>query len=393
MLIFSKYHKGIILSQVAFAFNAFIGLFSYRYIWNNVESDLFTIWIAIFEMSQFFLLFDLGFSQAFIKKNGKQGSSYNSNGIASGQLRSQLLLSGLFAGFLTIIAAYFLITEKINFTPFLILSLSVFFTLLTYAETAILRLQKKFTDVYLGSFVGGIFFMSSILVLDLIKIDPLYVIALSNLTRVIVIYIYQLLVMRVIPFFSKIDIESLDYHIVLINVSYFSLIMIDIFLLKSFHVSVLIIAQLAANKKLFDLGRGFVDSGLQVLSVKYATSANNSKKEFLFFCGIVIVLYFCMFIMSIWFLNIWLDGYKFSLKLSFVLCISMCTISIFRILSLKSYYSSGRVFNLISTAVIAKLVFIYFIYFDNDVIFAYSMQSIVLAILVCLFIRGLKNGR
>ena len=315
MRVFSKYHRGIILSQASFAFNAFIGLFSYRYIWDNVESDLFTIWIAIFEISQFFLLFDLGFSQAFIKRNGTQ-AYYNESDIASGQLRLQLLFSGLFAGFSTILAAYFLINEEINLTPFLILSFSVFLTLLAYAETAILRLQKKFTQVYFGTFVGGGVFIASIWGLDYIEVEPLYVIAVSNLIRIITIYLYQLFVMRVIPFFSETKIRDVDYRIVLINISYFSLIMIDVFLLKSSSISILIIAQLAVNKKLFDMGRGFVDSGLQVLSIKYASSTMNTRKEFLCTCGIVIVLYFCLLVVSGWFLNIWLDGYQFSLRLS-----------------------------------------------------------------------------
>lgn len=387
------YYKGILLSQSAFVFSAFVGLYSYRYVWENFESNVFTIWIAIFEISQFFLLFDLGFSQAFIKKHGNLDSSFNVIIKESRELRAKLLISGILASTFTIISAKLIGVETLEFEPFIILSLSVLITLLSYTETSVLRLQRKFTLVYSSVFLGGTGFILSIWFLQTLDLNPLYVISISNLFRVLIIYIYQIVLIKSFPYISKFKIIDIDSSIILLNLSYFLLIMLDVFILKKAQISVFIIAQLAANKKLFDIGRGLVDSALQVLSVKYARIGKESNRSLLINIFVVIVLYLSLLLFSGWVLPIWLTDYEFSFSLSLALCLSMCAVSIFRNVSLKEYYASGRVLHFIIISVFSKLSFIIVLNITNEVALAYYLQGFILVLFIFYIIIRLNCER
>lgn len=363
------------LSTLAFVINAFVGIFSYKYIFENVDSDIFVAWFTVFEISQIFLLTDFGFTHSFIKSYGNSSISKIEEKIPN--LRSVLYLSGAVSFLCVYILSIYLSKRSDLYLEFLFLSFSIFITLVSYTETTELRLKNKFKHVYFINIISSVLF---ILTLFLSKCEPISRLAIAIMVRSLSQFILQTILIRRRVKFGVINFENWDGSIIFINATYFLLIMTDLAIFSFFSISSLVLAQLAVNKKLYEVGRGIVDSALQVFSVKYSRryEVKTGGAENL----IIIILFFIIFFSGEFLLNVWLDGYDYSWLMSITLCISAILVSLFRRESLSSYYngsSKSKIIVLAMTAIFAKIGFVISIYFDL-ISLPYLAQALMLLI-------------
>ena len=78
-MIFSKnkYSCGIILSLSATTISLIGTFIVYRMLWTGVAITQFAFWFSFLELSQLFLLADVGFTQDFIRNAVRQNADFN----------------------------------------------------------------------------------------------------------------------------------------------------------------------------------------------------------------------------------------------------------------------------------------------------------------------------
>jgi hypothetical protein len=368
-----RVYKGVIYSFISFSFSICIAFYSYRFLWNHADKIFFSVWLALFEFSQFLLLLDIGFTHGFIKKMSQQNSKKIIDGLPS--LRGTLSKVG-FLGFLIVVVVGFISghQENIGIIPIILLGLSVFLTLICYADTAGLRLNEKFKDIYLINTLGNIMYLFIIICIPFK--DAIFAVALATFLRSLMYLLSQNFLLGSgfkISFKSE---NNSDYNVIYLNFSYFILFMLDALIMTFLKVSPVTIAAVVIFRKYYDTLRGAFDSAMSVLSIAFAKK-NDQFRDILIF-SLVIVGFFSAFICSEYIIYIWLGGFKYDFSISLAIAFSAMSLTLFRLESTKMFFQNydGMII-LVFSAILIKLVFLILLKFYSVTI-AYLVQGLIL---------------
>lgn len=374
----SKFKLGVLYSNLSFFITILIGIFTYKYLWVILEPDIFNSWIALFEFSLFLLLLDLGFTHTFIRKYaGVSDLSHVNLKKDILQMRYSLFNVGCVSLVLVFILGIVLnISEKLGYGPIIILGVSVFFTLISYADTAILKINERFNVIY------AINIFSNVLYLFLLFLFPedwgVWVVAVCVFLRSLSIYLLQSLFIPFACQFKKSEENMRDdyYQVFFLNSSYFIYFAFDAIFLLNLSVNPIVLSILIVYKKYYDLLRGFFDSMLSVMVIYFSRMNNKKINISVFFTFSVVIAYFLSFLFSDYLLKFWFDNFSSNLYLSISLCFSTISIVLYRYYSNKLYFTTATpLVYLLVYSVLVKCGFVLFYFLNKNLVYAYILQA------------------
>ncbi|WP_417842092.1 hypothetical protein [Terasakiella sp.] len=359
-LISSGSFYGIVLAISAFLISLIISLFSYRYLWENADKSFLVAWLIVFEASQLLLLLDLGFTHAFIR-NFKSASHFSAIAEELPSLRTVLAISGTVALVISLIISY-VVADRQNFLPFIFLASSILITIVSYADTAALRVLERHHVVYGANIFGGIIYLG---VLFGFSVDVEFAIALASLARAACQLLVQNLMLGAGMYYGKPMCSGFGTKVIFLNVSYFSLFMLDgfFFTLMGFQGSALAIILL--NKKMYDVLRGLWDSIVQVLSIDY-TKRHNRNRDLLV-SAFIVLSFATAFLLSEKALLLWLGDFSYDANLSISLCLSTMSLALYRNQTMKAYFQDQKgiyFFSILAVAI--KIIFFVVLYLGGQ---------------------------
>ncbi|WP_284186356.1 hypothetical protein [Zoogloea oryzae] len=375
-----------LVSVCAFFLSVFIGLYVYRLLWSALSPDEFSAWFLVFEVSQFLLLLDLGFSHRFIadfKDGHAEGLVDRLNG-----LRCVLLLIGIvaFIVILLVVSFFGVGSERLK-TSYILLGLSIALTLSGYAETAALRVQRKNRQISFLAVFSQILFLC---VLIFFKENIAFGVGVAVFVRAFVTFVSQVRLVQ-IPYRPIFHSSSyLGGEVVAINLAYFSLFMIDALLFGLSSIPAVVIAGLLVVKKYFDLLRSLWDNVLPNAYSRFGEGAADGLLKIIYWsCA---VSYFFASACSGWLIPFWMEGFKSDPILSLSLGFSFFAVSLFRVFTLRMYYlGRARSRFALVVALSAKFVFALALIFHLlDVFAAYLVQGLI--IMSFLYLYSLVPG-
>lgn len=375
----NKIGLGVCLSISAFILSLVISYYSYSFLWRTADRELFAIWMVVFEFSQFLLLLDVGFTHSFIKKN------VNADGVCLieqlPQLRGALCLVGLLAAVVVTTGGFWTGGQKIGSAPYFFLAISIGLTLISYADTAVLRIMQQFKWIYAINIFGNIVFF---IFLSLGWIDDVIDrLAVATFLRSLISYACQSIIVG--AGFSIAWPKNIkgSAEVVGLNASYFFLFMLDGFILATMGVPLVVVASVIVLRKYFDALRGLWDAALSVISIAFAR-ANHKARDWAIRC-LVVSSFFCAWLSSSAIIELWLGKRDVDDFLAMAVCVSVMALTLFRVETTRLYYQGGFGMALpIIFALIIKGVFsfsLYMNYFGVAVI--YLLQAGLLLGAVC----------
>lgn len=370
----SNIANGVLLSMAAFAISLLISFYTYSFLWRTADRELFGLWMAVFEFSQFLLLLDLGFTHSFIKNNINNGRESFLADLP--RLRGSLLLMSLLASF--IIAASVIQMDGVNVgigvAPYVFLVLSIALTLIGYADTAALRLMQQFKKIYAINIMSNLLFFA-FLHSDYID-NVVNRLAVATFLRSLFSYTLQNIALGAGLKLSWPNQLSAGAAVVGLNASYFVYFMLDGFIMASMGVSLLVVASSIVLKKYFDALRGMWDSSLSVFSIAFAKVGDRRRDWYIRF--ILVASFLCAWLFSPVIIQIWLGDSSTDPWLTSGICVSVMFLSLYRVETTRLYFQ-GRLglFLPIIIAVVIKVVFAFLIFIrDFEIGSIYMIQGV-----------------
>ena len=371
------YRIGVALSLLATATSLLGTLYVYRILWTGVSASEFALWFTFIELSQLFLLADVGFTQDFIRKV-LQGREDFDRQLAS--VRGKLYIVGIVSAVL--LAGILFATNPEPGIPLFGLALiviSTLFTLLSYAETAALRGKERFLEVYIVNILGSVVF---ILVIIFFNGIPLLAIAWATFARAALQFGLQIVILRgsYKIVFDTIPIPSRS--VLAYNVPYMFLFLLDgVFLFKT-GVDSGLIASVLLVKKIFDTLRGFVEAALQVVSIRMSKgSANHSLVGYHFSVGLAYVSTVLFFPVLA---SIWVGAEDMSWAVIISIAFSSAMIAFFRVSTSQWFFTDNLlIYRTVWIVLATKLGFLATLIIMPSVpALAYLLQGAVLLLLL-----------
>lgn len=380
---------GFLFSMVSFCFTILIGFYSYRYLWGNLNSELFSAWLSIFEFSQFLLLLDLGFTHTFIRKYGK---GFTEDAVLELPfVRGALFIVGLIAFIVIFLVAYMSgLIKLVGVLPVISLGVSVLVTLLGYADTASLRLKERFRLIYTISIFSNFLYVVILLLFPITL--AIYAISAAIFLRSIFLYCLQNFYLGLGVSIKFGGYQKANLDVVYLNLSYFCLFMFDAIIMTFLGVPSLVLGVVIIYKKYYDILRGLFDSILNVLSVVFAKYVD--KKRDFYVLIIAIFIFFTAFICSGLFIELWIENFSFDYNFSMTICFAILVITVFRVESTKIFFHGGGLLKVLLIILSIKLLFVFSLFLsDLDVILSYNIQSLGLSLcLVWLFVKKSQSS-
>ena len=299
------------------------------------------------------------------------------------------MVGSLAAGIIFIVAV---VLNHLSFgllLPYILLSLSVLFSIVTYAETAVLKIKHRFNAVYIINIAAS--FVYATVLISGISEDVITTLSIAIITRALAQFIAQT---RLLAIHFKASLPRKlqgSTDVIAMNASYFALFMLDAAILIKIGLPAATIALIIILRKYYDTLRGFWDSILSVASIGFAKSED--KLRDLLLQGGVIISYILAFLFANFLINLWLSSNAIDTWLSFGVGISGLALSIYRIESTRLYFQGKwNFFGLLAITFSIKLA--YFLVLDNKIIDvggAYVLQSVLLLILASFMV--LRDGK
>jgi hypothetical protein len=376
-----KLLKGISLSFLSLGISIISTLIVYRSLWNNGNSSAFSSWISIFELAQFFLLADIGFTHKYIRDREK-------NYLKLALLRGRLLLVGLLAGLILLLLSFSSSSlSNIGLMPIVSLSLSTFITLYSYADAAELRSQERYSIAYPLQIISQLAFI--IITFILTNRDPIFSISIAIITRSAILSIGQFTFLRknyAIKFSSK---NSIDITVLAFNGGYFILFLLDGLIMVWANVPSYLTATTLIIRKYFDIIRGFSDSALQVFSNKFSKEKTNPTHAIYFFIILLFVYSIGFFLAKIGLIKFWISSdISVTDTALLILALNGFSISAYRWMSSIEYFNNSKKINyFFFFAIIAKLSFCATVFYNEHYLYiAYGVQSGIAISLITLYL-------
>lgn len=383
-----KINLGMIYAGASFFVSIVIGFYTYRFLWVNSNKDAFVAWLAIFEISQFLLLLDLGFTHNFIKNHIHSDDDLIKRALP--ELRGILISVGMAAaGILLLISVALNHLTYDLILPYALLSLSVLFTIASYAETVVLKIKHKFNAIYTISILSN--FAYAVMLTSGVSENVINTLSIATVIRSIIQFAAQNRVLAIdftVKFGKKMQGSM---NVIGLNASYFTLFMFDTVILMKSGLPAVTIALIIILRKYFDTLRGFWDSVLSVASIGFAKSEN--RRRDLLLCGAVAVSYILAYFAANSLITLWLRSGPIDAWLSFCVGFSGLALSIYRIESTRLYFQSKlNFFGLLVISLLIKLAYLASIdKIVTDASGAYALQAVEL--LGVVFFMVLLNGK
>jgi len=363
-----------LLSIFAFLFSVVIGLYVYRLLWGSLTSNEFSSWFLIFEISQFLLLFDFGFTHKFIlecKDVNALGFKTKLNG-----LRFILLLAAVVASMalLSVVVIYGRNAERLQ-SSYIFLSLSIIFTLLSYAETAALRVGFRNKSISIITIISQAIFIS---ILFFLSDNMPFAIGVAVFSRSAFVYLSQIYVLGQGYEPKWVKGSYFGGGAVAINFSYFILFMLDVAIFNMTVLDASDIAILLVVKKYFDMLRALWDNVLPNMYARFARGGGGGVYIILtVFC---FLSYIIAAFMAGWIIPVWITGFAAGYSVYSAFCLSFFGVTLFRVVSLKMFYKEKLNWKFMVGIVVAiKSVFtIILIFGQAKVNAAYLAQGVLL---------------
>lgn len=255
---------GLIYSAMTIVAALISTLVLYRLLWVDVDQVQLVWWIGLFELLQFLLLADIGFTQNYIRQASARGAEGTSLDAEFQRLRLTMLAVGLVAS--AVVVAVVMLSDEGNKDALHVassLGASILCTLAAYAETAYLRANQRFGSIARATIAAQIVFVASILLFSIDIVTVSWLIALRSL----IAWIGQA---AACPRYQRVAIRSVNLGqlgaIVPANGSYVSLFCFEAFLIGELIEDKRVAAAIIVLRKVFDLSRAFFDSAINVFS-------------------------------------------------------------------------------------------------------------------------------
>ena len=383
------YFLGIFYSLLSMAVTLSINVLLYPIYWKILSKPDFVTWFSVFELSQFFLLLDIGFSQNFIKNN----ATGNSDSIEKNyhRLRGTLLLVALFA-LLIQLPTFFFTTETDslqNFFPYFLLALSTALTLWSYAETAALRVFLSFQTIYIINIASSLVFLGIVL---FFKEYGIYAIAIGSFIRAVLQNVAQTLALsfRLRITMKLVMVFESTMSAFFMNSAYLLLFAFDAIIFSKIGIKPDAVSSYMMNRKLYDILRGVFDVAMNIVAVRLA---NKRSARLTIGSSTVIIMLFgsaLIFSPQIYKLVFGQDAYNGNLSL--VLALAGASASVFRFYQTSLFMSNATysILLLLIGTVIAKalsIISLYFTAFRIDIF--YYLQTIL--VVATIFVVALRN--
>lgn len=381
----SNLSKGIALSGASFAITIVVGLYVYKHLWIHLDQKEFYLWFLAFEVSQFLLLADLGFTHKFIVRamnKPKEEVLKQLNELRFLMLMAATVTTGIFGCVVLWIGNS---TNSLNWS-LTCLGLSLFLTLVSYSETAALRAQSRNIEINIITIISQSIFVFALVFLPF----PASIsIGLAVFIRSALIYLLQLVRLRMTyaPRFG--GLHYFGGEIVAINVSYFILFMLDTLFMGITVAAAAYLATILIVRKYFDLVRALWENLLPNLYVKFAEHNTNIYPKLI---ALSFFSYGAAACLANQIIPIWLIGFSSELLTYLALGLSYWTLTFFRTSSLRQFYKNSLSWkSFVATAVIAKMIFLAIVFsFQEDagIQAAYFAQGVF--ILACVYYINIK---
>ncbi len=370
---------GAAVAALAFLFSILISFYSYRFLWVHADRGAFAAWLSVYELAQFLLLLDIGFTHSFIKKNIDSDWCEVIRELPA--LRGALFLVAMIAAVVVCICAY-KVGEPANVgvSSYFYLSLSIVFTLVGYADTAALRLRNKFLNIYLINIFSNLIFM---IFLHLsIVVDVVERLAIATLIRSFLQYGLQNFVLGVGLRISLPNQFTGSLEVVSLNASYFLLFLIDAFVMAALGVPLAVVASVIILKKYYDALRGLWDSTLGVLAVAFA-KIDDERRNWIIRL-LVVASYVCAWFFSSIIIQLWLGNRIVDPQLSAGVCVFAISLTLYRVETTRLYFQGKLGFvKPILAAIGIKLMFVGLIFASIlDLKGIYLLQGILIIMTV-----------
>lgn len=328
-----KINIGLIYSLISFSISVGISFYTYKYLWDKVDPKLLVGWFALFEISQFLLLMDLGFTHSFIRKN--KNSADSDLKIELEELRGILAVSGFIATSSLLLIAFGLnIINSNDAIPQLMLALSVFVTLVSYAETALLRIKLRFKEIHIINILTNIIFI--IYLIWGYGESYLDRLGYATFARSIIQMAAQKLILKTDYKIKVKKIKEINTDVISLNIGFFCLFLFDMALLAKTTYAIDILAILLVLRKYYDALRGLWDSLTSVLSIEFSQQMQSSRTWWL--RCIVIASFAASFVFSEWIIGKWVNVYEINCQMNLAISTSAAAIVLFRMESMRSYF-------------------------------------------------------
>lgn len=349
-----KINAGMIYSALSFLLSIAISFYIYKFLWSKIDRTLFVAWFAVFEISQFLLLLDLGFTHTFVRRYIKSPDVEIIKYLPD--LRGTLVLSGIAAaGLLLMLAAQIGSLTSATALPYSILACSIFLTLVSYAETAALRIRLKFKELYIINIFSNIIFAVYLYLgypdnaLDRLAVAILLRSAFQLAAQHIALRMGSAVRFRII--------SGGNFEIISLNFSYFLLFLFDVAILKSAGTPSTVIAILIILRKYYDALRGMWESILNVAALDFAHLRNQSRAWIL--RAIVFISFFSALILSDYIIRIWLGPTEIQTSLNIAVAASALMLTIFRLDGTRLFFQHRlNVFWPLITSIVIKSTYI-----------------------------------
>jgi len=220
--------------------------------------------------------------------------------------------------------------------PFLCILFVPFFSILSYAETALLRVEGRFSIIYLISIFSSVIF---ILFIYYFSFFGIWGLALASVLRVFCIWVLQIFITVRWQVFSTglYPFSGISYSAFFSNASHALIFSLDgIFFLRAGVVAESV-ANYLMHRKIFDVFKGVYDSIISIYFVKMAHKKKMFKIIAFVLLFILISLVF-VFLLVQFFLGFLLNYHQYNYNLSLSLSVFLLVVFLIRLLYFNLYF-------------------------------------------------------
>jgi hypothetical protein len=277
---------GVLMSLFAVAVAISVSLVAYPIYWHSLTARQFSVWFSVVELGTLFIPLDFGLSERFIKV--AVGERADRIDALYQRLRSDLARIALVA-FCIQIPIYLAIahTQEVNdYLPFVVLALCPALGVMCYAESALLRTQSRFVEIYGLNAFASLLFLGLVLALSPYGILGL---SLAALARSATIYGGQLYMARAHHHWRmpRFPFSGVSWGAFLANASYLTMFSFDGVLFLSQSAAPAAVSGYLMNRKPFDVLKGLFDAAMAVVFVRIARMPHNLGLAVVLVCGFV----------------------------------------------------------------------------------------------------------
>lgn len=265
---------GVLMSLFAVAVAISVSLVAYPIYWHSLTARQFSVWFSVVELGTLFIPLDFGLSERFIKVAvGERAEQVQELYM---RLRSDLFKIATVA-FCVQIPIYLAIahTQELDqYLPFVVLALCPALGVMCYAESALLRTQSRFVEIYALNAAASVMFLALVLCLSHLGILGL---SLAALSRSLVIFLGQMVMasshhrwrMRIYRF------SGVSWGAFVANASYLTMFSFDGVLFLSQGAAPGAVSTYLMNRKPLDVLKGLFDAAMAVVFVRIARMPHN----------------------------------------------------------------------------------------------------------------------